>query len=308
LRTFVEVLFSDQPVIKSQLLRNRVYATMGDALAGVHELVAVMLVSRAVEERNYDYLVLDTAPSRYALDFVTYPGRLASLLEGSVVSWFARLADRVTEHGPAPRGRLALVEWGKRRVEGLLGKVLHPRFVRDLTELFALLLPVRHRFAETARRAERLLLGPAARYLLVAAPTRSAEADVAHLAERLSRLGPRPFAVLLNRADEDLPGWARTLDSYVLPLPLREAISKIVAERSARRRAANRTAEELIRRLPAAPCLRLPTFESTDPSHTVRRLSEVIGKRLADLGIHVKGTELADGTSSEVAAKGALLE
>ena len=48
----------------ARVMKNPVYLTMADAAAGMHEIVSLILVAKAVEEGDYDYLVIDTAPSR----------------------------------------------------------------------------------------------------------------------------------------------------------------------------------------------------------------------------------------------------
>jgi len=286
-RTFVEVLFHDEPEALERMLENRVYRTLGDALAGIHELVSLMLVARAVEEGAYDYLVVDTAPSRYALDFVSYPGRLAQLLEGRAVGWFGGLAQRAAsqagEPGP-PEDERGLVAWGKKRVESALTRILDPRTIRDLAGLFGELSLVRGRFADLARASERLLLGPDARYVLVAAPSGSAEADARYIAGKLDRLKQKPSALLLNRADEATPEWIRALRSAEGgTLPVSRALDRIEEELAARRRAGDTVERSLGRAMPGARTLRLPTVEARDPSHVVRALADCLEPRLDEL-------------------------
>src|SRR5690606_34341374 len=127
----------------------------------------------------------DTAPSRYALDFIGYPGRLADMLEGRAMAWLGGLADRANHQDgdPPPSDEHALLSWGKKRIEAAIGRVLHPRMLRELTDMFAELLRVRDRFVTLARHSEALLLGERTRYLLVAAPSGAAVADVLFISE-----------------------------------------------------------------------------------------------------------------------------
>src|SRR5687768_7930832 len=111
--TFAKVLFEDRPEDLARVMDNPVYLTMADAAAGMHEIVSLILVAKAIEDAEYDYLVIDTAPSRNALDFVSYPGRLAVLFEGRAVGWLGNLAKNVAETDKAP-GLFASME---KRVE-----------------------------------------------------------------------------------------------------------------------------------------------------------------------------------------------
>lgn len=285
-RTFVEVLFEDRPDDLDRMLDNRIYATLGDALSGIHDLVSLMLVARAVEEAEYDYLVIDTAPSRYALDFVSYPGRLAVLFEGRAVSFFANLAKKAEDDdGGPPKDEKGLIAWGKKRVEAAIGRILDPQLLRELAALFALLSLVRHRFAELARKSEALLLGDSARYLLVAAPTGSADADLDYIVKKLDKLGQKPHAFLLNRADDETPTWLAALANATegVTLPVQNAV-RILAEEVSKRRESGDAAEKSVKKKSRrASVIRLPNVEARDPSHVMLALADRLASELAAL-------------------------
>jgi anion-transporting ArsA/GET3 family ATPase len=285
-RTFVEILFEDRPDDLERMLDNRIYATLGDALSGIHDLVSLMLVARAVEEAEYDYLVIDTAPSRYALDFVSYPGRLAALFEGRAVSFFANLAKKAEDDdGGPPRDDKGLIAWGKKRVEAAIGRILDPRLLGDLAALFGLLALVRERFAELSRKSEALLLGDDSRYLLVAAPTGSADADLDYIVKKLKKLGQRPHAFLINRADDAVPSWLSTLSNATngVTLPVQQAVATLVGEAEARKRSGDATTAAVKKKHARATVLRLPNVEARDPSHVVRALADRLSGELARL-------------------------
>jgi len=282
MRTFVEHLFEGQAPALTRLVANPIYAAMADAAAGVHELVSVMLVARAVDDIPLDCVVVDTAPSRYALDLVSYPGQLAALFEGRAVAWFGSLAQRAAEDdsdkavAPQPAGAgSAVIAWGRRRVEGALGRVLGGRAITDVANLFIELARVRERFALLARQAEELLLGESTRFVLVAAPTGSAAADLLYLARKLERLHRHPSAVLLNRADEGAPPWVTEVRDHPSATPaLIAAIRQLEEERTARTRAADALVDEVRRKMPAVRQHRLPTIAADHPAAIVRALAE----------------------------------
>jgi anion-transporting ArsA/GET3 family ATPase len=278
--TFAEVLYEGRPEDLARVLKNPVYRTMADAAAGMHEIVSLILVAKAVEVHEFDYLVIDTAPSRNALDFVTYPGRLAVLFEGRAVSWLGRLADNVAHGGEKP-GLFASVE---KRVDALFGRILSPRLLKDLAQLFADLALIKDRFARFARLSEGLLLGESTRYLLVAAPTGSAQADVTFLAKRLGKLSHTPTALLLNRSDQATPDWLRTLRAETPGWPpLAEAVGQIEREFEVRKRAGDRLSATLGKDLPRIAQVRLPTIEAPDPAAIVRELATRLAPHLATL-------------------------
>jgi anion-transporting ArsA/GET3 family ATPase len=278
--TFAEVLFEGREEDLARVLANPVYRTMADAAAGMHEIVSLILVARAVEQKEFDYLVIDTAPSRNALDFVSYPGRLAVLFEGRAVTWLGRVADNVAHADERP-GLFASME---KRVENLFSRILNPKVLKDLAQLFADLALIKDRFARFARMSERMLLGERTRYVLVAAPSGSAQADVAFLAKRLAKLHHAPSALVLNRSDEQAPPWLGELRSEAPGWPpLGEALVQVEREFDVRKRAGDRLAIALSKELVRVPQIRLPTLESPDPAVIVRELATRMAPHLGTL-------------------------
>jgi anion-transporting ArsA/GET3 family ATPase len=274
-RAFVEFLFEGEPAARDRLLQNSLFTILEDAVAGVHELLSVLLVARAARDHAFAHIVVDTAPSRHALDLVATPGRFAALLEGRALAWMASLSQRAAGGRSTTSG--GALAWGRRRVEDALAKLLGARFIEDLTQLFADLGIVRVRLAELAREAEAMLLGPATRFVLVAAPTGAAKADLLHLAHRLEKLSRRATALVVNRADEGRLPFALTLGSALeSTAPMREAIAELEAERSARTAAADGMAADLKRRLPGLPLVRLPALLDRSPAVIVERLAVLL--------------------------------
>ncbi len=281
--TFAAILFEGRPDDLARVMKNPVYRTMADAAAGMHEIVSLILVAKAVEEREYDYLVIDTAPSRNALDFVSYPGRLAVLFEGRAVAWLGNMAQRVNSPETQEK-RGGLFAGAQERIENLFSRILNARFLRDLAQLFADLTIVKERFARFARVAESLMLGETTRYILVAAPTGSAQADAVFLSKRLARLKQTARAAVLNRADEQAPAWVEILKKAAPGWPaLAGAIQQVEVELASRKRAGDRLAAALTKDLKSVPQLRLPTVEAADPAVVVRELATQLAPSLKQI-------------------------
>jgi len=291
--TFVEILFADEPEARARILDNRLYQGLADAAAGVHEIVAMSLIAHASESGLYDVIVIDTAPSRNAMDFVTYPSRLTALLGGKVMTFFANFAANATANATAsvPRRRGFLARIGDRfggQVESLVAGVVGPNLLRDTASLFGELAIVRPRFVALTARASALLLGPAATYLLVSAPTAAARDDAVYLHERIKRIGQRPSAILMNLAAAQGEGddWLDALEPAPdSDAPLDAVIWTLKAELTARRAATAAARDDLARRLPRLPVVSLPVVESPAPEEVVAVLSEVLDGQLAALGL-----------------------
>ena len=106
--------------------------------------MSINLTFNAIAEHEIDTVVIDTAPSRNAMDFITYPKRLARLLGGRAIGWMTGLGQRT-----AGRSRMG-------RVDRLLVWAIGP-VVTDVAEFFAELARVRERFVWLNERVGRLL-------------------------------------------------------------------------------------------------------------------------------------------------------
>jgi anion-transporting ArsA/GET3 family ATPase len=285
LRTFVGQLFADEPAAETRVLANGVYRGLADAAAGVHELVTMNLVARAAAGSTFDVVVVDTAPSRHALDALDYPRRLAALLGGRAVGWLATLAP--PQAGAAAPGRTApgrLLAWGAGRVERLVGRVTGPGLASDTAALFADLALVRERFVALARRASGLLQGERTEYLLVADPAAAARDDALFLAARLGKQGRTPRALVLNRADVQAPPHDRVLRALPgVPPEVLAALDVLERERTVRTVAADAQARELAQRLRGVPLIRLPFLEAAKPEVVVVGLAAELAPQLGIL-------------------------
>jgi anion-transporting ArsA/GET3 family ATPase len=279
LGTFVDELFAGEPEAKAHHLQNRLYVGLSDAAAGVHELVAMNLVASAAAGGAFDVVVIDTAPSRHAIDFVTYPARLAALLGGRTVSWFAGIADRASH-----RKSGGVLSWGAGRIESLLARVTGPNLVSDTASLFGDLARVRERFVSLTEHAAELLLGERTSYVLVVAPTAAARDDAIFLSKRLEKLGHAPRAIVMNRADAEASHSVRTLREIpALPGPLLEALSILDAERESRREAAAAICADLAKSLPKLPIVRLPLIEASAPAEVMTALASELAEHVETL-------------------------
>lgn len=281
MRLFTEYLCAEEPEALERLLDNRLYRVLEEAVPGIHELVCMSLVTRAAEDLDLDTIVIDTAPSRYAIDFVTYPRRLGKLLGNRAVAWISGLSAP----DDASRSRSSRwLAWGRRRAEQALSGVLGPNAVTDVAELFAAMALVRERFVNLSQRASDLLLVKQTRYLLVTAPTGAASDNVRYLHARLRKLKLSPAALIVNQGLDAKAAWRPLLES---PEPLAPDLAEVLAqledERAARLRAADRVRASFSnthRRLPQIP---LPFVEAARPREVVLALAIPFSEHLATI-------------------------
>src|ERR1700748_2044767 len=157
-RTFDELIerIAADPERATEIKANRVYRELSTAVSGSQEFTAVAKLYELDRDGDFDLLVLDTPPSRNALDFLDAPGRLTSFLEGRAMKAFIRptgVGMRLFGRGAAPL--LA----GLRKVTGV-------DLIGDLSTFFSLLGDMTEDFSARARQVEEMLRAPTTAFLL----------------------------------------------------------------------------------------------------------------------------------------------
>jgi anion-transporting ArsA/GET3 family ATPase len=195
-RTFDELIerVAPTPERAEEIKANRVYGELSTAVSGSQEFTAIAKLYDLDQEHNFDLLVLDTPPSRNALDFLEAPQRLNSFLEGGTLKALARptgIGMRVLGRGATP------LLTGLRRVTGV-------DLLADLGTFFQLLGDMTADFSRRAEQVERLLRAPTTAFLLVTSAEREPIEEAIWFHRTLEH-GGLPFAgVVVNRVHHDL--------------------------------------------------------------------------------------------------------
>ncbi|MDH2412621.1 ArsA family ATPase [Nocardioides sp. CER19] len=196
-RTFDEVVLQQaSPEKARQILENPFYIALSSSFAGTQEYMAMEKLGQLHRQGAYDLIVVDTPPSRSALDFLDAPDRLSSFLDGR----FVRLML-----APA-RGPAKLMTAGFGIITNTLTKILGGQILTDLQTFVAALDTVFGGFRQRAQQTYALLQARGTAFLVVAAPEGDALREAAYFVERLS--GDRmPLAgLIVNRATAAPPG------------------------------------------------------------------------------------------------------
>ena len=194
-RTFDEVVESQAtPEKAKQILENPFYIALSSSFAGTQEYMAMeklgQLQRDAQRAATYDLIVVDTPPSRSALDFLDAPERLSSFLDGR----FVRLLL-----APA-RGPARIVTAGFGIVTNALSRILGGAFLTDLQTFVSALDTVFGGFRQRAQQTYALLQAPGTAFLVVAAPEPDALREAAYFVERLSEDRMPLAGLVVNRA------------------------------------------------------------------------------------------------------------
>ncbi|WP_295657645.1 ArsA family ATPase [uncultured Nocardioides sp.] len=194
-RTFDEVVTSQAtPEKAQQILDNPFYVALSSSFAGTQEYMAMeklgQIHRQAQVDDSYDLIVVDTPPSRSALDFLDAPERLSSFLDGR----FIRLLLM-----PA-RGPARLMTAGVGLVTNALTKILGAQVLRDVQTFVAALDTLFGGFRQRAQKTFELLQADGTAFLVVAAPEPDALREAAYFVERLSDEEMPLAGLVVNRA------------------------------------------------------------------------------------------------------------
>ncbi|HZC26529.1 MAG TPA: ArsA-related P-loop ATPase [Actinopolymorphaceae bacterium] len=193
-RTFDEVVLAHtSPDKAQQILENPFYIALSSSFAGTQEYMAMeklgQLHTEAARTGSHDLIVVDTPPSRSALDFLDAPKRLSSFLDSRLLRLLSTPA----------RGPIRLFSAGMGVVTGALTKLLGAQVLGDVQTFVAALDTTFGGFRERAEHTYRLLQDGRTSFLVVAIPETDALREASYFVARL-RDDRMPLAgLVLNR-------------------------------------------------------------------------------------------------------------
>jgi anion-transporting ArsA/GET3 family ATPase len=267
-RTFDELIERRAPDERTRdaVLQNRIYRELSNAVAGSQEYMAMEKLYELHEERRYDLLVLDTPPTRNALDFLDAPKRLSRFIDSRSLQFFT---------APGRRG-LRLVGRGTGLVFSLLKRATGMDLLQDLSEFFQSFGDMAGGFRERAETVNALLSDRRTTFLLITSPERDSIDDAIFFNRRLreSRL---PFGgVVVNRMHEVAAAGDGAVEADVAALLGKQLGRKVARNLQDYRRLAERERENLARlreELGAAPTIAVPHLD--DDVHDIRGLARM---------------------------------
>jgi len=197
-RTFDEVVEAHSDPERAQaILDNPFYQALSSSFAGTQEYMAMeklsQLRAQADADGSWDLIIVDTPPSRSALDFLDAPERLGAFLDGR----FIRVLT--TPARGAGRGIGRLLGAGFGLFAGVLTKILGAQLLADLGAFVAAVDTMFGGFRERADETYALLADPGTAFVVVAAPERDALREASYFVDRLSEDSMPLAGLVLNR-------------------------------------------------------------------------------------------------------------
>ncbi|MGW9075169.1 ArsA family ATPase [Streptomyces kronopolitis] len=193
-RTFDEIVEGHADAERSRaILENPFYQSLSAGFAGTQEYMAMEKLGQLRANDEWDLIIVDTPPSRSALDFLDAPKRLGSFLDGK----FIRVLMAPAKVGG--RAGMKFLNVGMSMMTGTLSKLMGGQLLRDVQTFVAAMDTMFGGFRTRADATYRLLQAPGTAFLVVAAPERDALREAAYFVERLAAEQMPLAGLVLNR-------------------------------------------------------------------------------------------------------------
>jgi anion-transporting ArsA/GET3 family ATPase len=268
-RTFDDLIdrIAPDPSRAAEIKANQVYRELSTAVSGSQEFTAIAKLYDLDQEDRFDLLVLDTPPSRNAVEFLNAPGRLSSFLEGRALKTFIRptgLGMRALGKGAGP------LLHALRRVTGI-------DLLADLSTFFGLLGDMTGDFSRRATCVQEMLCAETTAFLLVTSAQHEPVDEAIWFHQTLVESNFPFSGVVVNRVHHDLLGDREHEDLVPELVPtLRSELAERVSENFRDYHVLacrdEHNIERLARELPVRPVL-VPHFD--DDVHDVDGLLRV---------------------------------
>jgi anion-transporting ArsA/GET3 family ATPase len=199
-RTFDEIVEAHaDPDRAAQILANPFYQSLSSSFAGTQEYMAMEKLGQLRHAEEWDLIVVDTPPSRSALDFLDAPQRLSRFLDG-------RLIRLLT--GPAKAGMsyMRVLNAGFAMMTSVLTKILGAQVLKDAQTFVTALDTMFGGFRERAESTYRLLQAPGTAFVVIAAPEPDALREASYFVERLDTERMPLAGLILNRVHTSAAG------------------------------------------------------------------------------------------------------
>ncbi len=193
-RTFDDIVVTHAEPDKAQaILENPFYVALSSSFAGTQEYMAMEKLGQLKATADYDLIVVDTPPTRSALDFLDAPERLTTFLDGRLIRLLLAPAKA------SGKAYLKVVTTGFSLVTSVITKIIGAQVLQDVSAFVAALETMFGGFRERAQATYDLLKADGTQFVVIAAPERDALREAAYFVERLGEEAMPLAGVVINR-------------------------------------------------------------------------------------------------------------
>lgn len=176
-----------------RILDNRFYQAISGALSGTNEYMAMEKLYELAMEGNYDLIVVDTPPTRNALDFLEAPKRMTSFLEGRLLRWFLLPAIG------GGKGLLKIANFAAVQFLRVVKRIIGAQVLADTADFFANFEGMYEGFKERAQVVYELLRQPTTSFVVITSPTSASVDEALFFARTLNSYGLPFGGLIVNR-------------------------------------------------------------------------------------------------------------
>ncbi|MGO9342862.1 MAG: ArsA family ATPase [Acidimicrobiales bacterium] len=247
---------ADTPEQAEGIFQNRIYRNLTEALSGTQEYMAMEKLYELAEEDRFDLIVVDTPPSRNALDFLEAPGRLTRFLSNKIFQFLLM----------PTRASLRAFTMASQALLKTISRVAGAEIVNDAVAFFQAFAGMEEGFRMRAVHVRKLLADRSTAFVLVAAPRADTVVEAGWFADRLDDAGLQVDALIVNRVH---PVFWPSADTLPLPASGEStwpgAFGNLVdnlRELCERNAGEEETISELIQQVSPAPVVRVPLLDA----------------------------------------------
>jgi anion-transporting ArsA/GET3 family ATPase len=179
-----------------RILENRFYRNISGALSGTQEYMAMEKLYELHAESDFDLIVVDTPPTRNALDFLDAPRRLTRFLDNRIFRWLMM----------PTKAYLKAVNVATQAFLRTVSKVVGTEVIQDAVQFFTNFEGMEQGFRERAQHVLELLSDEGTAFVLVASPRRDAIEEALFFAEKLGESDIPVDALVVNRLHPTFDG------------------------------------------------------------------------------------------------------
>jgi anion-transporting ArsA/GET3 family ATPase len=177
----------------NRILANRFYRNISGTLSGSQEYMAMEKLYEIASEADYDVIVIDTPPTRNALDFLDAPRRMTEFFESRVLRWF------LLPYMKAGGGLMRFANVAASTFLKLVTRIVGAEVLKDTAEFFGNLEGMYDGFKQRARDVSSLLHSSETAFVVVTSPAAESVGEATYFASQLNKAGLPFGALVVNR-------------------------------------------------------------------------------------------------------------
>jgi len=185
--------------VRERILKNRFYVHLSQSFAGSYEYMAIEQLCVLVESGAYDLIVLDTPPTKHALDFFEAPQRIREFLDRRLVRWL--VMPYLSQGWAAAKAMNRTVGFLFRKVEEATGIAA----LAEISDFFSAMSGMFDAFAARAQTIQAILHAPTTAFVLVTGPEEQVLTEAEFFSQKVRALHMPLKGVVFNRVHEEFP-------------------------------------------------------------------------------------------------------